>query len=65
MASYELSRPIAAVYGQGFTKLFHLLDAVQNAAIRTATGVFHSSPKVSLEFEVNMMPLSLRREVVY
>ena len=52
----------SAVYGQASPHLLKLLDPIQNEGIRIATGAFRSSPKISLEAEANIMPLSLRRE---
>ena len=49
------------LYGQASEARLKLLDPVQNRALRLATGAFRSSPKVSLEVEANVMPLSLRR----
>lgn len=38
------------------------LDPVQKAILRIAMRTFRSSPKVSLEEDANVIPLSLRRE---
>lgn len=50
------------VHSQTFHYLINLLDPVQNESMQIATGAFRSSPKVCLEFEANVMPLSLLPE---
>ena len=41
-----------------------LLNPVQNQALRLASGAFRSFPVPSLEVEMNVMSLDLRRELI-